>query len=163
MLKFFKSSILVSIIGLILAAFVGWEYHQSLQGALQALFLAFVLSILEVSISFDNAVVNATVLKRMTPEWQHRFITWGMLIAVFGMRILFPLLVVSVAASISPWEALKIATFSPEDYSKIMLQAHVPVSAFGGAFLMMVALKYFFDSSKEIHWIQRIEAPLAKL
>lgn len=163
MLKFFKTSIIVFIIGLMLAAFVGWEYQHSIQGALQALFLAFVLSILEVSISFDNAVVNATVLKRMTPEWQHRFITWGMLIAVFGMRIIFPLIVVSIAASISPWEALKIATFSPDDYSKLMLQAHVPVSAFGGAFLMMVSLKYFFDSGKEVHWIQRIEMPLAKL
>jgi len=163
MLKFFKSSIIVSIVGLTLAAFVGWEYQHTIQGALQALFLAFVLSILEVSISFDNAVVNATVLKKMTPEWQHRFITWGMLIAVFGMRILFPLLVVSVATSISPWEALKIATFSPDEYAKIMHQAHVPVSAFGGAFLMMVALKYFFDTTKEIHWIRQLEAPLSKL
>jgi len=163
MLKFFKSSILVSVIGLALAAFVGWEYNHSVKGALEALFLAFVLSILEVSISFDNAVVNATVLKKMTPEWQHRFITWGMLIAVFGMRIIFPLVVVSVATAISPWEALKIATFSPDEYSKIMLHAHVPVSAFGGAFLMMVALKYFFNKEKELHWLQRIEIPLTKL
>ncbi len=163
MLKYFKGSIWVSIVGLFSAAFVGWEYHQSTQGAIEALFLAFVLSILEVSISFDNAVVNATVLKKMTPLWQHRFVTWGMLIAVFGMRILFPLIVVSVATSISPWQALKMATLAPDDYSKTMLQAHVPVSAFGGAFLMMVALKYFFDTSKEVHWIRHIERPLSKL
>jgi hypothetical protein len=146
-----------------LAMFVGWEYHHTMQGALQSLFIAFVLSILEVSISFDNAVVNATVLKKMTPLWQHRFITWGMLIAVFGMRIIFPLVVVSVATSISPLAALKLATFSPDEYSKTMLQAHVPVSAFGGAFLMMVALKYFFDTTKEVHWIRHIERPLTKL
>lgn len=163
MLKYFKGSILVTIIGLSLAAFVGWEYHHSLKGALEALFLAFVLSILEVSISFDNAVVNATVLKKMTPVWQDRFITWGMLIAVFGMRILFPLIVVSVATSISPWAALEMATFSPDEYSRTMLSAHVPVSAFGGAFLMMVALKYFFDTTKEVHWIRHIERPLSHL
>ncbi|MEY4617697.1 MAG: hypothetical protein RJB66_2657 [Pseudomonadota bacterium] len=163
MIRYFNSSIWVTVIGLALAAFVGWEYQHSTQGALEALFLAFVLSILEVSISFDNAVVNATVLKKMTPLWQHRFITWGMLIAVFGMRLVFPLIVVSVATSISPWEALKLAALSPDEYSKTMLTAHVPVSAFGGAFLMMVALKYFFDTSKEVHWIRLIERPLSKL
>lgn len=163
MAKYFKGSFFVTVIGLLLAALVGWEYHHSVEGAFEALFLAFVLSILEVSISFDNAVVNATVLKKMTPLWQHRFITWGMLIAVFGMRLIFPLLVVSVATSISPFEALKMAALSPDDYSKTMLSAHVPVSAFGGAFLMMVALKYFFDTSKEVHWIRLIERPLSKL
>jgi hypothetical protein len=163
MLKYFRGSFFVTIIGLALASFVGWEYHHSLQGAMQSLFIAFVLSILEVSISFDNAVVNATVLKKMTPIWQHRFITWGMLIAVFGMRIIFPLIVVSIATSINPWEALKMATFSPDEYSKHMLEAHVPVSAFGGAFLMMVALKYFFDTTKEVHWIQIVERPLTRL
>lgn len=163
MLKFFRSSIWVSVIGLLLAALVGWEYQHTVEGAVQALFLAFVLSILEVSISFDNAVVNATVLKKMTPLWQHRFMTWGMVIAVFGMRIFFPLIVVSVATSISPLAALKMATFAPDDYSRNMLEAHVPVSAFGGAFLMMVALKYFFDTGKDVHWIRHIERPLTKL
>lgn len=163
MFNFFKGSFFVTLIGLSLAAFVGWEYQHTLQGALQALFLAFVLSILEVSISFDNAVVNASILKKMTPLWRHRFITWGMWIAVFGMRILFPLFVVSIATSISPWAALKMATLSPDEYSHTMLAAHIPVSAYGGAFLMMVALKYFFDTSKDIHWIQHIEKPLVKL
>lgn len=163
MFHFFRGSLWVSICGLALAAFVGWEYNHTLEGALESLFLAFVLSILEVSISFDNAVVNASVLKKMTPIWQHRFITWGMLIAVFGMRIFFPLLIVSIATATTPWEALKLATFQPDEYSKIMLSAHVPVSAYGGAFLMMVALKYFFDASKEVHWIRRIERPLTKL
>ncbi len=163
MLKYFKSSLIVSILGLGLAAFVGWEYHHTVLGAFEALFIALILSLLEVSISFDNAIVNATVLKKMTPLWQHRFITWGMLIAVFGMRVIFPLIVVSVAAMISPWSALKIATFHPDQYAQLMTQAHIPVSAFGGAFLMMVALKYFFDDTKELHWIRAIEKPLTKL
>src|SRR3546814_10418887 len=34
---------------------------------------------------------------------------------------------------------------------------------FGGAFLGMVGLKYFFDSDKEVDWIAAIERPLAKV
>ncbi len=51
----------------------------------------------EISLSFDNAIVNANKLKDMTPVWQQRFLTWGILIAVFGMRIVFPLLIVVIA------------------------------------------------------------------
>ncbi|MBP9669527.1 MAG: DUF475 domain-containing protein, partial [Candidatus Pacebacteria bacterium] len=47
-----------------------------LQGT-AALFIAILLVALEVSLSFDNAVVNARVLMRMTPVWQQRFLTWG--------------------------------------------------------------------------------------
>jgi hypothetical protein len=39
----------------------------------------------------------------------------------------------------------------------------VPVAAFGGAFLLMVALKYFLNSEKDVHWVRIIEHPLAKL
>src|SRR3546814_6715558 len=34
---------------------------------------------------------------------------------------------------------------------------------FGGAFLGMVGLKYFFDADKEVDWIAAIERPLAKV
>ena len=86
MLKYFKGSILLSVIGAFCAYGVGYYYSGTTGGALSALFLAAVLSVLEVSLSFDNAVVNAIVLKKMTPLWQHRFLTWGIAIAVFGMR-----------------------------------------------------------------------------
>lgn len=159
-LRFFKSSLIVTIVGLLLAMFVGHYYHS---GIGQALFLTFILIILEISISFDNAVVNATVLKEMTPLWQKRFLTWGMLIAVFGMRLIFPLLIVAIVAGLGPWEAFKLAAMQPDEYAKIMLSVHHQVAAFGGAFLMLVALKYFFDHEKEHHWISWIEKPLASL
>jgi hypothetical protein len=142
---------------------VGYQYSGTTEGAIKATFLVLILSILEVSISFDNAIVNAKVLNKMSAKWQRRFITWGMLIAVFGMRIFFPLLIVSIAAQVSPWNALMMATFEPQKYADLMLTAHLPVTAFGGAFLFMLSLKYFFDTSKEIHWIHLIEAPLTKL
>lgn len=59
-------------------------------GGPTALVVATLLSVMEVSLSFDNAVVNAAVLRRMDPVWQRRFLTWGILFAVFGMRLIFP-------------------------------------------------------------------------
>lgn len=163
MLKYFKGSILLSVIGAFCAFGVGHFYTGTVAGGLSALFLATVLSVLEVSLSFDNAVVNAIVLKKMTPLWQHRFLTWGIAIAVFGMRLVFPLALVGVMAEVNPIDALVLAATKPDEYAKIMLEAHVSIAAYGGAFLMMVALKYFFDEGKEIHWISVIEKPIARL
>lgn len=162
-LKYFRVSLLCSVIGLALSFWIGHYYSGTMAGAWQALFLCFVLSLLEVSISFDNAVVNATVLKEMTPQWQKRFLTWGILIAVFGMRLVFPLLIVGIVAHLGPWESLVLAAQNPAEYAKIMTSVHHQVAAFGGAFLLLVSLKYFFDSEKEVHWIAVIEKPLAKL
>lgn len=162
-LKYYKGSILFSILGVLGGSGIGYLYGHTLEAALSAAFLTFVLAILEISLSFDNAVVNAAVLKRMTPEWRHRFITWGILIAVFGMRIVFPLVIVSILANVTPWGALVMATTQPDQYAKTMLDAHVTLAGFGGAFLLMVALKYFFDANKDVHWVSVIEKPLSSL
>ena len=76
-IRYFRNSFLVTIAGLGLGALLGWEASGSLVGALSTMFIVAVLAILEVSLSFDNAVVNATVLKKMTPAWRRRFITLG--------------------------------------------------------------------------------------
>ncbi len=140
-----------------LAFFIGWQMLGSLAGGLQFFLIAGVLAILEISLSFDNAIVNAAKLKTMSRLWQKRFLTWGILIAVFGMRIIFPLMVVSVAAHVSPLMALNIAISDPALYSALIHQAHLPIVAFGGTFLMMVALSYFMDEDKQIHWISPVE------
>lgn len=163
MLKYFKGSILLSLIGGVCAFGIGQYYSGTNAGALSALFLALVLSVLEISLSFDNAVVNAIVLKKMTPLWQKRFLTWGVAIAVFGMRLVFPLLLVGVMANINPIDALVMAATRPTEYAQIMLSAHVSIAAYGGAFLMLVALKYFFEEEKEVHWVGLIERPISKL
>jgi hypothetical protein len=162
-MKYFKGSFITLFLGTILAYWVGLKYSGNTEGAVKSAFLVIVLSILEISISFDNAIVNAKILNTMSAKWQHRFMTWGMLIAVFGMRIFFPLIIVSVAAKVSPWSALMMASFEPQKYADLMLTAHLPVTAFGGAFLFMLSLKYFFDTNKDVHWIRLIEAPLTKL
>lgn len=150
-LKYFKGSFLVVVLGAITGYYVG---------GVEALFLVFVLSVLEVSLSFDNAVVNANVLKEMAPIWRKRFLTWGILIAVFGMRIVFPVIVVSVLASVSPWSALQIAVDNPDQYRVIMESAHVSLMGFGGAFLMLVGLDFFLSEEKSDHWIECIERPI---
>jgi hypothetical protein len=116
-----------------------------------------------VSLSFDNAAVNASILKDITPKWQQRFLTWGIAIAVFGMRIVFPLVIVMVAAGIGPVDAVDLALSKPAEYQRIVSDAHIGLMGFGGAFLGMVGLKFFFDSEKELNWIHVIERPLAKV
>jgi hypothetical protein len=161
--SYFKSSFLVAGLGLVFGCAVGYAYSQTWEGALTALLLTFVLSVLEISLSVDNAVVNASILRVMTPRWRHRFITWGMLIAVFGMRIVFPLVIVSGVARINPWEALKMATTRPSDYAAVMLSSHVVLAGFGATFLLMVCLRYFFDEEKHVHWLPWIERSLTRL
>lgn len=129
---------------------------------MQAFFIVIVLSVLEVTLSFDNAVVNAKVLERMDPVWQHRFLTWGILLAVFGTRFVLPIMIVSVALFMSPLSVLRIAVSDPEAYGHLLESVHGAITAFGGVFLMMVSLKYFFNKAKSVHWIHVIESHLVK-
>jgi len=126
-------------------------------GGVSFVIIGAVLAVLEVSLSFDNAIVNANRLKTMDPVWQGRFLTWGILIAVFGMRILFPLAVVAIAAGIGPGDALAVAVARPHLYGYLMHEARLPISAFGGFFLMMVALRYFIDREKNVDWFRWAE------
>lgn len=156
-LSYFWGALAVTLFGLMLGAWVGWEMTGTQSGMLSILFICAVLAVLEISLSFDNAIINANKLKDMTPKWQHRFLTWGIIIAVFGMRIVFPLLIVVIAAGVGPWQAVTMAAARPDEYARIMHEAHLPIAAFGGTFLMMVALVFFCDENKTIHWIPWIE------
>jgi len=157
LLRFYTFSFAFTAVCLALASYYGWASTGSLGGMLSVLWIVFVLSILEISLSFDNAVVNATVLREMDPVWQQRFLTIGILIAVFGMRIVFPIAIVSIAAQIGPWEAVQLSLGDPEEYERIVSSAHIGIAGFGGAFLTMVGLSFFFDSDKDIHWIASVE------
>jgi len=156
-ISYLKWAFIVTGLGLVLGAYLGWLTTGTVGGMLTILFICAVLAVLEISLSFDNAIVNANKLKDMRPEWQRRFLTWGILIAVFGMRILFPLLIVVIAAKIGPWQALTLAAAQPEEYARIMHDAHLPIAAFGGTFLMMVGLSFFCDHEKDVHWLQWLE------
>jgi uncharacterized protein len=160
--KYYKGSLLFTAICLGLAAWLGWSLHGNIPGTLSILWIVAVLGVLEVSLSFDNAVVNATVLRDMDEIWRRRFLTWGILIAVFGMRIVFPVAIVAIAASLGPIEAIRLAASEPLEYQRIITEAHLGIAGFGGAFLGMVGLKFFFDADKDVHWIAVVEERLAK-
>jgi hypothetical protein len=162
-LRYFAGFWLVTAFGILVSPIVGWLFDHTLRGALSALFLTLVLGVLEASLSVDNAVVNATVLRAMNALWRRRFLTWGMLIAVFGMRVLFPLLLVSALGGISPWQALILAAREPSEYARLMAGSHSALAGFGATFLLLVSLRFFLDVYKEIHWLVPIERPLIRL
>lgn len=158
--SYLKWPLIVTIVGLALSGWLGWATEGNASGIVSFLIVGTVLAALEIALSFDNAIVNANKLEEMTPVWQRRFLTWGILIAVFGMRIIFPLAIVAIFAWINPFAAMHLALSDPEEYSRIIGHAHGPISAFGGTFLMMVALKFFVDEDKSIHWIEVLEKRL---
>ncbi|HEX9064696.1 MAG TPA: DUF475 domain-containing protein [Streptosporangiaceae bacterium] len=153
MLALFRLPIAVTVIGIAAAGILGGP---------QVAGVVAILAILEVSLSFDNAVVNATVLQKMNPYWQRIFLTIGVLIAVFGMRLLFPLIVVSLAGHISPVGALSLALHHPHEYAAKLALAHPAIGAFGGIFLLMIFLDFLFED-QEIKWLAPIERGLAKV
>lgn len=159
-LYYFRWPLGLTVLALAGAFALGMQQAAGLAGALRFLLIASVLAVLEISLSFDNAIVNANKLQTMTPVWQRRFLTWGIVIAVFGMRILFPLLIVVVAADLGPLAALHLAATDPKNYADIIEGAHLGIAGFGGAFLMMVALSYFMDQGKEVDWIRILERRL---
>jgi hypothetical protein len=126
-----------------------------------------ILSVVEVSLSFDNAVVNAKVLERMDLFWQRMFLTVGFVIAVVGMRLLFPVLLVSTTAGISPDRVVSLALAqgdpsTPGSYGYLLHDAHPQIAAFGGMFLLMVFAHFIF-AEKEVSWLRWLEEPLAKI
>ncbi|GAA2087986.1 DUF475 domain-containing protein [Streptomyces albiaxialis] len=152
-LKTFGWSFGVTAVGLAAAAFFwGWE----------AFVLVLMLSILEISLSFDNAVVNAGVLKKMNAFWQKIFLTIGILIAVFGMRLVFPVVIVAITAKVGPIEAVEVALDNPDRYEQLVTDAHPSIAAFGGMFLLMIFLDFIFDE-REHKWIGWLERPLSRL
>jgi hypothetical protein len=160
-MRHFRLSFAVTAILMGLACWWGYE-RGGLGGLLQALWITAVLGILEVSLSFDNAVVNASVLRNWNEFWRKLFLTVGILIAVFGMRLLFPLVIVSAATGLGLAEVWHLAIDNPAEYSRHLVERHAEVAAFGGAFLLLVFLNFLFDEEKELHWFGWIEEKVGK-
>ncbi|MFJ2212659.1 DUF475 domain-containing protein [Streptomyces sp. NPDC101062] len=152
-LKTFGWSFAVTAIGL---AFAAWQWGWEAFG------IVLILSVLEISLSFDNAVVNAGILKKMNAFWQKIFLTIGILIAVFGMRLVFPVVIVAISAKVGPIEAVQLAMDDPGRYEDLVTDAHPAIAAFGGMFLLMIFLDFIFED-RDIKWLAWLERPLAKL
>jgi len=152
-MRYFYVSFIIAAVGLAAAYFID---------GLSAVYLTSILAILEVSLSFDNAVVNAKILQGMDKIWEKRFLTWGMVIAVFGMRFVFPILIVAVAANMGIMETLNIAMHDPEKYHQVLLKSENLIYAFGGAFLWLVFTDFLFEE-KHVRWIKPVERYAEKL
>ncbi|WP_432100261.1 DUF475 domain-containing protein [Streptomyces sp. WAC 04229] len=153
LLKTFRWAFAVTALGLAVGVlYDGWT----------ALGIVAILSVLEVSLSFDNAVINAGILKKMNAFWQKIFLTVGIVIAVFGMRLVFPVVIVAISARLSPWSAVHLALTDKERYQELVTDAHPSIAAFGGMFLLMIFLDFIFED-RDIKWLGLLERPLAKL
>ncbi|GGU17905.1 DUF475 domain-containing protein [Streptomyces lavendofoliae] len=152
-LKTFGWSFAITALGL---AFAAWQWGWEAFG------IVLILSILEISLSFDNAVVNAGILKKMNAFWQKIFLTIGILIAVFGMRLVFPVVIVAISAKVGPIEAVQLAMDNPGRYEDLVTDAHAAIAAFGGMFLLMIFLDFMFEE-REHKWLKWLERPAAKL
>ena len=155
-MKHFKISFLVTFACLIFAAWWGYSLN-GVAGALQGLFITIILAVMEVSLSFDNAVVNASVLRTWNDFWQKLFLTVGIIVAVFGMRLVFPIMIVSVATGLGTLDVMNMALNTPAEYAKHLTANHAQIAAFGGSFLLLVFLNFLFDEEKELHWLGWIE------
>ncbi|MFG2137565.1 DUF475 domain-containing protein [Streptomyces sp. NPDC048650] len=153
LLKTFGWSFAITVLGLALAGSLwGW----------QGLAIVGILSILEISLSFDNAVINAGILRKMNAFWQKIFLTFGILIAVFGMRLVFPVVIVAITAKLGPIEAVNLAINDKAQYQELVTSAHPAIAAFGGIFLLMIFLDFIFEE-RDYKWLSWIEKPMAKM
>ena len=161
-MRHFTWSFVVTVICLALAGWWGFV-HGGMSAALTAIGIAAILSVMEVSLSFDNAVVNASVLKTWDEFWQKLFLGVGIIIAVFGMRLVFPLVIVAVAADLGMGEVWNLALSDPKAFSTHLTNHHAEVAAFGGMFLLLVFLNFLLDDEKELHWLGNFERKLGAL
>ena len=152
-LKTFRWAFAVTALGLAVGVlYDGWA----------AFGIVAILAVLEISLSFDNAVVNAGILKKMNAFWQKIFLTVGVLIAVFGMRLVFPVVIVAITAKLNPYDAVQLAVTDKDRYQQLVTDAHPAIAAFGGMFLLMIFLDFIFED-RDIKWLAWLERPLAKL
>ncbi|GAB3051737.1 DUF475 domain-containing protein [Acinetobacter apis] len=164
-MKHFRFSIVFSIVCLAISAYWGYTHGPAagISTMFKALAVTAILAVMEISLSFDNAVVNASVLRGWDRFWKMLFLTVGILIAVFGMRLIFPVVIVAVTADMGFIEVTQLALNNPTEYSARLMAHHAEIAAFGGSFLMLVFLSFFLDSEKDTHWFAAIEKRFANL
>ena len=159
-MRHFLFDIIFTIVCLLAAAWWGFS-HGGVSGLISALAITAILAVMEISLSFDNAVVNASILKGWNDFWKKIFLTVGILVAVFGMRLVFPIVIVAVTANLGFTEVINLALNEPAQYAAHLNEHHAEISAFGGMFLLLVFLTFIFGD-KEVHWFDWLESKLAR-
>lgn len=127
---------------------------------LASLLTVFILAGIEISFSFENAIINAKILQRMSFHWQRLFMTVGILIAVFVVRFFIPIIIVAITTDISLGNVMNLALHNPAEYSASLTSAQPVIAAFGGMFLLMIFLDFIFET-RPVMWLVPIERRLA--
>ena len=136
---------IVSLLGVYLG--LGWS----------GLFIALILIVVEITFSFDNAILNARILSRLSPIWHTLFLTVGIIIAIFGVRLVLPIVIVMITAGLD-WNTVIYQVINePETYGHELEAAYPEIASFGGAFLLMLALNFLLDKERRLLWFKGFE------
>ena len=154
MIRQFGPAMVITAVALVLALVLGGPTDLAVVA---------ILGVLEISLSFDNAVVNAKVLTRMHPLWQKLFLTIGIVIAVFGMRLVLPIFIVSLTAHLSLSDVVNLAINDATKYGQELDNAKQAIYAFGGTFLFMIFLDFVLDVERDVFWLAPVEKALVRI
>src|SRR3989344_3608793 len=107
------------------------------------------LSLFEIIISIDNAIINAEVLSTMSKRARKWFLIWGMLVAVFLVRGALQWLIIwANNPSLGPVGAFT-ASFSNDPQVKEVIEESAPVLLIaGGMFLVFLFFHWLFLEPK---------------
>jgi len=108
------------------------------------------LAVFESVTSVDNAIINAEVLANMQKRARKWFLSWGIVIAVFGVRGILPWMIVWIMSpGLDPWQALT-ATFSDNPAAQRAIQDSAPVLLIGGGvFFIFLFCHWLFQEPKK--------------
>jgi len=160
-LRGFGGAIAMAVAALVCAYYV--EADSGPVAGMTAVLVVAMLGLLEAALSFDSAALNAKVLAGMSLLWRRVFIAAGVLVAILGMRFVFPLLIVWAVSDHGFWTVVSMVVLDSLEFRVILRDQFVLVAGFGGAFLCMAFTQFFLDKGKQEHWIQWLERPLGKL
>lgn len=160
--KYFWPFVLTLLVGLGLSFAFGF-HAGGVVAAIAALQATIILASLESSQSLDNVVVVSKIIKNMPPRWQNYYRIYGFLIGLIGMRVLMPIMLVSLIGWLNPFTALHMALYDQKQYSTLLESAEPMIMTFGGSFLGLLATqKYFLCPEREESWAF-YEKPLQRL
>lgn len=114
------------------------------------LVVIFGLIIFEVISSIDNAVINASVLKTMSPRFRRIFLFWGILFAVFVVRGILPFIIVWIAnPSMTLAQVIPLAFSQSPEIAQYAEDSKAVLILGGGVYLVLIFLSWLFLEEKK--------------
>ncbi|MBI4114662.1 MAG: DUF475 domain-containing protein [Candidatus Niyogibacteria bacterium] len=112
------------------------------------------LSLFEIISSFDNAIVNAHILKTLPERFRRIFLLWGLLFAVFLLRGVLPFIIVWIAnPTLSFGELLSFALSGSEEIKEAVEHSKPFLLLGGGVYLFLVFLSWLFLEEKKYAYL----------